>query len=89
MLHVRSYLIERCERSVARHVAAECEVYDFSRVLASERRKLADLRAGRPVNVYGWELPAQVRPRDAGRLYTVTCERIVPAVYERADGTMR
>jgi hypothetical protein len=88
MLRVGAYLIERCEMSVARHVAADCDIYDFSRVLASERRKLADLRAGRPVNVYGWELPDEVRPRDAGRLYTVTCTRIIPALYERAAGTV-
>jgi len=30
MRRVRAYLIERCERSVARHAAADTEVYDFS-----------------------------------------------------------
>lgn len=86
---VRGFLAEKIERDLAR-LPAECDIYDFGPERDRLLRRLADLKAGRPVTFYGWQLrPALRAPGMQGRtLYMATRTGVVPAVYERRDGVI-
>ena len=87
---VREFLIEKATVDLAR-LPEGIDAYEFGVDRDRLQRRLADLEAGAPVTFYGWQLRGALRPpgMEGRTLYTASRGGIAPAVYERADGTVR
>lgn len=84
---VREFLAEQTERDLARLPAdLDADLYDFGPERDRLLGRLADLKAGRPVTFYGWQLRPALRPVGmvGATLYVVSRAGIAPAVVERA-----
>lgn len=87
---VREFLAEQTERDLGR-LPTDFDAYDFDSGRDRLLGRLADLKAGRPVVFYGWQLRPALRPVGmvGARLYAVSRSAITLAVYQRGDGTVR
>ena len=75
---LRDSLIRRAEESLVA-LDGTCDFYDFSAERDRLLDRLDDLKAGRPVGAYAWEIPRHMLPGDRRTYYTVTTTGIVPA----------
>jgi hypothetical protein len=86
----RGELTVVCRRELDWHRAAtvDADVWDFGPQIVRLESRLADLVAGRPVQFYGFEVPADVRPPPPG-LWTLADGVMTPSTYESVGGEMR
>jgi hypothetical protein len=82
---LREFLAQRARAKVGRLENADTDMYDFSTVLTWQRKRLADLEAGRDVVVYRSEIPKAVqRPRDGTMVFMLRGDKRIPAEYGHA-----
>lgn len=81
---LRDHLTEQCAIMLARMSQAEGFPYRGAEV-ERLRDRLIDLKAGRDILVYRFEIPADMQPPrdDRQHIYTLRGDRLITADYER------